>query len=287
MAVGIQKHTIIDLRNLEPRVACLTLDVEQDYGDLLEEPSYDELGYTSNLVDLFKEREIPLTCFVPGSLLATHPSEIEKLTALDVEFELHSYLHLDLQRANTSFEVGRGKEAYRKFFGENPVGYRAQMGVISDDDYKILAMNGFRFDSSIFPSFRPNVFNNLRQPTRPYLLRYYQIVEFPFTVFSGIIRIPIALSYMKLLGRPYFYLLKSFPLPRLIVFDFHLHDLFRLQAADKISFKKLSPMYRTVFRRVYYEEKVNGMRILDEFITLLRHKKYTFLKLTDVYERCR
>ncbi len=284
MALSKEEYTIIDLHNLKQKVVCLTLDVEQDYGELLEEPSYEGLGYISDLVDFFKERNIPLTCFIQGSLFGTHPAEIKNLSTLDVEFELHSYSHPGVEGANTNLEVERGKEAYRKFFGKEPIGYRAPMGVISGGDYKILASHGFKFDSSIFPSIRLNVFNNLGLPTKPYFLPQCQIVEFPFTVFSSVIRIPIALSYIKLLGKPYFYFLKAFPLPDLIVFDFHLHDLFRLSSANRIPFEKFSFLYGRVFRRIYCEGKVNGIHILDEFITMLRKRKYTFLKLMDVYE---
>ncbi|MFC1974503.1 polysaccharide deacetylase family protein [Chloroflexota bacterium] len=284
MPLSKGKYTIIDLHNLKQKVACLTLDVEQDYGELLEEPSYEGLGRISDLVGFFKKRDIPLTCFVQGSLFETHPAEIEKLSALDAEFELHSYSHPGLRGASTEIEIEKGKEAYHKFLGRDPVGYRAPMGVIGRGDYEILASQGFRFDSSVFPSLRPNAFNNLGLPTKPYLVNQFQIVEFPFSVFSSVIRIPIALSYIKLLGKPYFYSLKTFPLPGLIVFDFHLHDLFRLNSANKILLDKFPFLYRRVFKRIYCGEKVNGVHILDEFIKILKKRNYTFLKLIDVYE---
>ena len=168
-----EKYTIIDLHNLKEKVACLTLDVEQDYGDLLDEPSYEGLGYISDLVDFFKERNIPLTCFIQGSLFETHPAEIKKLFALDAEFELHTYSHPCPEEANTKFEVERGEEAYQNFFGKKPVGYRSPLGVIKEGDYTILASHGFGFDSSIFPSIRPNTFNNLRLPIKPYFLDHF------------------------------------------------------------------------------------------------------------------
>jgi len=284
MGLSKEKYTTVSLHNLGKKAACLTLDVEQDYGELLDEPSYEGLGYISDLVEFFKERDIPLTCFVQGSLFETHPAEIKKLFALDAEFELHAYSHPSPREANTEFEVERGEDAYKKFFGKKPVGYRSPLGVISESDYAILASHGFGFDSSVFPSLRPNTFNNLRLPIKPYFLDDFQILEFPLTVFSNIIRIPVALSYIKLLGKPYFYSLRTFPLPKLIIFNFHLHDLFRLSSANQIPLEKFTSLYRRVFRRIYCGEKVNGMHILDEFITILKKRNYTFLKLVDVYE---
>ena len=279
-------YTIIDFLNFEgKKIACLTLDLEQDYGDLLGAPSYKGLEHISHLVDFFKEKAIPLTCFVQGSILETHPEAVEQLSTLDIEFELHSYSHPGPKEMNTMLEIQKGREVYRRFFGEDPLGYRSPLGIInSNKDYGILAANGFKFDSSIFPSLRPGVFNNLRKPTKPYLMNDSKIIEFPFTVFSDVIRIPIALSYLKLLGSPYLYLLKVFNLRNLIVFNFHLHDLFELSSSDKIFLKRTAFVYRRVLKRIYSKRKLNGLALLDKFITILQRKRYGFSKLADVYE---
>lgn len=278
------KNSIIDFSKLSnKKVACLTLDIEQDYGDLLENPSYEGLEHVPELVKILKEKNIPLTCFVQGSLLESHSTQIESFFALDVEFELHSYSHPGSKSINTRFEIEKGREAYRRFFGENPLGYRSPLGIINDQDYEILTANGFKFDSSVFPSLRPGVFNNLRKPTKPYHINGLGITEFPFTVFSDVIRIPIALSYLKLIGKPYIYLLKAFSLPSLIIFCFHLHDLFELSSSNKIPLKEYPLIYRKIFRKIYQERK-SGLLILEEFIKILQKKEYMFLKLIDVYK---
>jgi len=279
-----KKYTILDLNNLKnKRIVCLTLDVEQDYGDLLDEPSYEGLKYIPKLLKFLKEKNIPLTCFVQGFLFEVHPAKIEQLVSLDVEFELHSYSHPGPKEMNTKLEIQRGKEAYRKFFGKNPLGYRSPLGVINGEDYEILASNGFRFDSSIFPSLRPGVFNNLGEPNKPFLINNTEIIEFPFTVFSSVVRVPIALSYIKLIGKSYLYLLRTFNLPTLIIFDFHLHDLFKLDSSDRIPLRKFSFIYRLIFRRIYQYDR-EGLIILDKLITILRERGYSFQKLRDVYE---
>ena len=72
-----KRYTILGLNNFKyKKIACLTLDVEQDYGDLLDEPNYEGLKYIPKLVRFLKERNIPLTCFVKGSLFETHPNEV-------------------------------------------------------------------------------------------------------------------------------------------------------------------------------------------------------------------
>ena len=277
--------TIVDLSGLKmDKLVCLTLDLEQDYGELLDEPCYEGLEHIPSIVNFFRERGIPLTCFVQGSLFETHPAQIEELCTLDVDFELHSYSHPSPKLSNTEFEVEKGKEAYKRFFGKDPVGYRAPLCVINSKDYETLASHEFRFDSSICPSMRPGVFNNFSKPATPYLVDNPRTVEFPLTVLSNIIRIPMGLSYINLLGKSYLRLLKLFPLPNLMIVDFHLHDLFGLSSSNRIPLRKLPFIYRSIFRRIYQARNGKGLDTLDEFITILCNRGYSFSKLIDIYE---
>jgi peptidoglycan/xylan/chitin deacetylase (PgdA/CDA1 family) len=278
-------YAIIDMDKLgRERVVCLTLDLEKDYGEFVDEPSYEGLEHIPDLVGFLKKRCLPLTCFVQGSLLETHRAEIEQLCALGVEFELHSYSHPNPRARDMKFEVERGKQSYINFFNKEPLGYRSPSGVINQADYEILAANRFRFDSSVFPSLRPGTFNNLRKPTTPYLLNKTQIIEFPFAVFSRVVRIPIALSYIKLLGKLWVSFLRMANSPNLVVFGFHLHDLFKLSSSNKIPLDSYSFIYRKILERIYQDQKINGLLLLDEVTAALQSKGYIFLKLADVYE---
>lgn len=284
MTLNNEKYTAIDLANFKKnRIACLTLDVEQDYGHLLDEPSYEALQHLPDLVNLFRERSIPLTCFVQGSLFEIHPSAIEQLSALDVEFEVHTYSHPKPKEMDHEREISEGKEAFTKFWGREPIGYRSASGVVDEKMFAILPRYGFKFDSSVVPSIRPGVFNSLNKPTGPYFLNDCGIAEFPVTVVSNLIRIPISLSYVKLLGKPYFYLLRSSNLPNLIIFSFHLHDLYTLTSSSNIPFERFTLLCRTIFRRIYTGRSDSGMGLLENLITLFSTKGYRFLKLIDVY----
>lgn len=279
-----ESYACIDLGDLkDKKIVCLTLDLEQDYGDLLDELSYDGLEHIPTLVDFLKERKIPLTCFVQGSLFETHPDRINQLAQLDAEFELHSYSHPKPAERNFKFEIGMGKVVYKKFFDEDPIGYRAPLGVIDDEDYKILADEGFKFDSSVFPTIRPGDFNNMAKPTNPYFLNGERMVEFPLAVVSDIVRVPLSLSYVKLIGWPYIRLLKTFNLPNLIVFNIHIHDLFHLNSSKKIPLQNSSFIYRRIFKRIYQKENIDGFDLLNKIITIFETKQYTFLKLIDIY----
>jgi len=263
---------------------CLTLDLEQDYGDLLDKPVYNGLTYIPDLVSRLKDSHVPLTIFVQGSLLENFPNAIERLCKLDVEFELHSYSHLKYKNTNTQYEVVSGKKAYIKYFGKNPKGYRFPSGIFNHNDYAILAMNGFQFDSSVFPSVRPGAFNNLNMPIKPYYLVEHKIVELPFTVFSRFVRIPIALSYIKLLGWPYLELLKLSPLPNVIIFNFHMHDLFTLPTASNLNIKESSLLNRNIYKRIYQQKRNDGFVLLERVIAMFQARKYDFMKLEAIYD---
>jgi len=265
------------------KTACLTLDLEQDFAGLLERPSYEGLGHLPELIALLRAKGTPLTCFVQGSLLETHWQQVSQLYELDIEFGLHSYSHPAPGKMNFEFEISTGRETYRNVFGCYPAAYRSPMGFVNEECFRLLAENGFKYDSSIFPSFRPGVFNNLRSPIKPFLVNESGVVEFPCAVLSSFIRIPVSLSYIKLMGKPYWFLLKTMKLPNLIVSGFHLHDLFQLSSAAEIPLINYSPIHRAVLQREYLREK-SGMFLLEKLIDMLGQKGYTFVKLRDVYD---
>ena len=278
-----QKYKEVDISPLpNNKRLCLTLDLEQDYGDLFDKPSYDGLSYVSDLISFVKEKDIPLTVFVQGSLLEKFPNAIEQLTKLDVEFELHSYSHLRYKNTNTKYEVETGKKAFNRFFGKNPRGYRFPSGIFNNEDYSILSANGFQFDSSVFPSIRPGAFNNISMPTGPYYLEEDKIVELPFTVISRYLRIPVALSYIKLLGWPYLELIKSSTLPGLIIFNFHMHDLFALPRASTFNNEKFSLLNRVIFKRTYQQKRNEGFLLLERMTSIFQERNYNFVKLNAI-----
>jgi peptidoglycan/xylan/chitin deacetylase (PgdA/CDA1 family) len=272
-----------DLLN-KNKVVCLTLDLEQDHAGLLEKPAYDGLKQISMVTSFLKERNIPLTVFVQGSLLETHPEAIKQLSVIDSEFELHSYSHGAYNSANTKYEIERGLKAYNSFFNANPRGYRFPCGVFNQDDYRILNDHGLKFDSSVFPSIRPNAFNNLNLPVRPYYLNDYKVMEFPFSVFSNIVRVPLALSYFKLFGWPYLNLIKTPFLPRFVLFNFHMHDLFTLPSSYLVTKNEASLLSRVVYRRIYPQKRNNGFGLFKQLVSFFVDRDYRFSRLDTIYD---
>lgn len=277
------KFKMVDMdKILNQKIVCLTLDFEQDHGGLLDKPSYEGFCNIDPLLNFLKSRRIPLTCFVQGSLFDTHPEEVEKFSEIKTEYELHTYQHQEYQEIDHSFEIKKGRKSFKNYFGRDPLAYRSQAGIISDELFSILVKENFKFDSSIIPSIRPGVYNGIKCPVSPHFLCDSQILEFPVSVYSPFFRIPISLSYLKLLGKPYYNLLKISKLPNLIVFGFHLHDLQPLKASQQIPFEKFAFHHRMAFKRVYSN---NGMNLFKTFIDMLLEREYSFLTLNNVYEK--
>jgi hypothetical protein len=263
----------------------LTLDLEQDYGDILNVPRYEGFSQVDRLTDLLGKKNLPLTCFVQGSLFNSHPMVIRQLNSLKTEFGLHSYSHPRPVNMNHEYEISEGRKTYIKYFKKEPLAYRSPSGVICNDMFDVLSKYSFVIDSSIFPSLRPGgYFNSLDKPVKPYLLKNKVTVEFPISVFSKIIRVPITLSYIKLLDKPYFSALKLSKLPNLINFDFHLHDLANLTTYKEIPFSYYSSIYQAIFRKIYRNKNErHGFKLLENVINMFSMKKYEFLTLMDVY----
>ena len=165
----------------DERIACLTLDLENDW--YFNEPGYDHLTfeYIDDFITLIDNLNIPVTFFVVGKTIERFPKIIKKFDeALDCEFHLHSYQHDTSKSYDFRTEVQDGKDAFEAHFGYEPDGYRAPQGKIYPEEFAILEEEGFTFDSSIFPSYRPGVYSNLDKPLAPYRPRgTEELIEVP------------------------------------------------------------------------------------------------------------
>jgi hypothetical protein len=268
-------------RFAQKRIACVTLDLEQDYGHLghfLDKPTYEAFSALGRLTDLLLSAKIPLTCFVQGSLFESHPYLIDQMAPLKAEFEVHTYTHPPPQTIDHAYEIEKSCEVYRDFFGKDPQGYRTPSGMVSDQLFSLLPDYPFKFDSSVVPSARPGVYNSLDKPIVPYFIGDSDVIEFPSAVYSNTLRIPISLSYLKLLGNPAMWFMEFSSLPNVVIFSFHLHDLMILDSLKKIP---AACTERLIFHRIYMRN--DGFEMLGNVIALLRRKGYEFFKMDNLY----
>ncbi|WP_312907210.1 polysaccharide deacetylase family protein [Natronosalvus caseinilyticus] len=257
-------------------IACMTLDLEEDWcipGDESPNPTFD---HVDDYIALIEQLDVPISVFVVGVTIENYPGIVERLRwELDAEFHLHSYQHDMTKSYEFETEIQRGVAAFESHFGEPPRGYRAPQGNIVQGEWAELERAGFEFSSSVFPSYRPGVYNNIRAPLTPYVpTEVDRLLEIPFAAVPGL-RIPISQNYLKLLGRPYLSLLKHVPLPTPLVYDSHLQDFWRTEFHDHLPQPKRTLMTRNMDRSV---------DILTEFVSTLRRNGYTFEKVSDLYE---
>lgn len=268
----------IDLSWPREQTFYLTIDYECDYGTALTENTYEALEHTQEFVDIVERLGIPVTVFIQTEVLEEAPEQVERLRVADgpVSFHPHSHTHRPRSSADIETELRVSAETYTEFFGSDPVGYRFPNGNVRPQDYRLLEEYGFEFDASVFPSWRPGHFDNSDAATNPQYLTEYDLYEIPFTVYSDRFRVPTALSYCRLLGRPFTELLCRRP-PRTVVFNIHMHDL-----VNTASFDQLSPAYRAVYAR-----NTSGLSMLESVLLRFAEQDYRFERLDDLYESLR
>ena len=238
------------------------LDLEQDYGRI---ESYLAFKNIDGLIDLFKKYNLKLTVFVTGKIIQQKPEIIEKIDEnIDCEFHLHSYRHeinKKLTPEEREADFKKAVEAYRKYFGKSPTGWRSPCGNITQEEIGWLKKEGFLFSSSFIPTYRPGLFNNLRQSDKPF---FYPngLLEIPLTSLP-LIKMPFSLSYFQLLSWPISnFLIKNKKSPCHIIFNFHLHNLSKLDNIKQLKIR---------FRLGYLKNQNDGFKILEKFIkTVMR-----------------
>lgn len=219
------------------KLACLTLDMEPDYGDpdghirLLENPDYFE-RYT----DIINKHGAKVTVFTVTSLFERFGDHFERLRQrIPLEYAAHSHSH-DPHNAASRDEVEKSARVMKRVNGSGPLGYRAPYGQITKEGLGHLLDFGYHYDASVYPSIRPGKFGyaNLRMPNSPFRITRgdESLFEFPFTSLSGV-RIVFGLSYVKLLGWGiYSTLWRVFGLPDVALALSHPHDFYFHQLAE-------------------------------------------------------
>ena len=256
----------------------LTLDLENDW--YFDEPGYDHLtlAHIDDFIGLINGLDVPLSIFVVGRTLEQYPAVIDRLrTELDAEFHLHSYSH-ELTERSFSEDLSSGIAAFEDHFGMAPIGYRAPYGRIDAENLETLASEGFLFDSSIFPSYRPGVYRNLDTPLEPYAPDSApDLLEIPVGVLRGL-RVPLSQNYLKLFGQPLLGLFSERLLPNTVVYNVHLQDLYRTESHDKLDGVKSWIMERNLDR---------SPELLAKSLQRLRSSGYEPVAMSTVYERNR
>lgn len=255
------------------KYCCLTFDLEPDCGGRFD--TLDSLDCVDEIVDLVRELDVSLTIYVTGRIFECKPQVIEAFASLPrVEFGVHAYSHR-IGLADSSEEIRMGIEAYRKFFGRNPFGYRAPQGRISKNDLAIIKSEGVNYDSSVFPACLPGRYYNLFYPNYPFRHHESGLLEIPITALWPF-PIPLGLGYLRLLGKNnVMWIFSVIRLPNIVVIVFHLHDLILSRNTEK-----LSGLWKWFYRYNVHQ----GKDVLCWVIEYFKKHGYAFHLAQDIAE---
>ncbi len=225
------------------------------------------------LLDLFDTYGIKATFFINGRDTDRSPESADlarEAFRKGHEIANHGYEHLPFltraPREQVEEEIKRGEEAIERLIGEKPVGFRAPDWNITPLVMEVLEERGYRYDSSVLPTFHRFLFqflhwknNNYRRhptlgspwtqmlaPLTPYhpggspgRLGAKRIIELPLTV-SPMLRVPFwGTSFMKFGRKSLDSILSSTKRAGLGYFNFLMHGI-DLVAPEEIGDPRLA-----------------------------------------------
>jgi polysaccharide deacetylase family protein (PEP-CTERM system associated) len=137
-------------------------------------PSRVEFG-TRRILELLARHGSTATCFVVGWVAERHPQLVKEIVAAGHEVASHSYMHrrvTTLTPEQFREDLRRSRDVLEQVAGERVLGYRApSFSIVPGVDWAwdILAEEGFTYDSSAFPIWRPG-YGNPDAPRDPYVM---------------------------------------------------------------------------------------------------------------------
>lgn len=170
----------------------MTIDLEPD----LRSANCKSMGLViPKLLDLFDDRKIKATFFTVTSLLEKYESEIKEI-AKKHEIASHSQTHQWLNNSNAEFEIKESKKKLEEY-GIKCAGFRAPGFIVTKNHFDLLKKYDYKYDSSL-GVFLPGRYCNPGLPSKPFLKKKYNLLEFPMPTFIYP-AINSGLSYLKLI----------------------------------------------------------------------------------------
>ena len=179
-----------------------TVDVEdffqvQAFASVVDRARWDEFSprveqNTRKLLGLLEERDVKGTFFVLGWVAERFPGLVREIAQGGHEVASHGWSHrLIYEQTREVFqeETHRGKALLEDQVQQPVLGYRAATYSITKQSLwalDVLAEEGFRYDSSIFPMHHDH-YGIPDAPTEPYMLTTpsgARLAEFPISVFK-------------------------------------------------------------------------------------------------------
>jgi peptidoglycan/xylan/chitin deacetylase (PgdA/CDA1 family) len=258
------------------RLAAFSIDIEPDYGGFFGS-SYKAIEEGEDLdsfMDALAAEALPVTLFITGDLLENHEADAARISRMGTELQVHSHSH-PRPPHDVVDEATRAYRSFEGFYGRPPSGYRSPFGYIRDEYMDGLSGLGYRYDSSLFPTFRPGRFSNLDRSLHPE--RHPSgLWEIPLGCFA-LTRLVFSVGYLKFFGPALFRLMLGLcGIPDILVIDSHMHDFI-----PTTLYGELPPAARVRYGRHMHD----GRDLLLGFVSLLRASGFEFVTLSFIADR--
>jgi polysaccharide deacetylase family protein (PEP-CTERM system associated) len=179
-----------------PVVNSLSIDVEEYYHATVFQEAVSGVtaglpsrvvASTERVLELLSTCQVKATFFVLGEVALAHPGIVRRIAQDGHEVACHGYDHtLVSRRTPKEFraEIRRAKALLENLGGQPVIGYRAPSFSIGPAErwaYAILADEGFRYDSSVYP-IRHDRYGDRVAPRFPYEIwrnGHETLMEFP------------------------------------------------------------------------------------------------------------
>src|SRR3989344_3648981 len=145
---------------------------------------------------------VPATFFCTAEFVFKYPSCVRRLLAEGHEVALHGASHGHTYHLMPPEEAGNilrnAKDDVERLLGTHIAGFRGPR--MSRPPYAVLHKCGFRYDSSLHPTYVPGRYNHLRAPRRVHTAD--GVLVMPVSV-APVLRLPFSWLWFRLLGIRY------------------------------------------------------------------------------------
>jgi hypothetical protein len=214
------------------------------------------------VLDLLDQNEIKATFFTTASFALEYPKIIKKISKKH-EIASHNLNHLTSKYDEE--KINKSKKIIEKIINKKIIGFR--MPRLQKVDYSSLLKLGFKYDSSILPTYIPGRYNNYSKKRK--MTRNNGIIEVPIST-TPLIKVPLSWIFFRFFGLNYAKLVTIFCTknPGFVNLFFHPWE-----------FNDLSNL-----KIPFYIKKNSGdklLKMLKKYIIWCKKKKYKFSTIND------
>jgi len=188
---------------------CLTFDLElwpvpSDYRvPFSRDTSRLVVSGVKRILSLLERHNARSTFFISGAFLDAYPGLVSDIAGSAIEVAAHGNAHVDYSLLSGDAIFDDAASVTRKIkdlFGVRPFGFRAPRCRLRPELVSALFSLGYRYDSSLHPTFIPGNYNHLGMPAVPFLFSN-GLAELPIS--TGVFRIPLSWCFFRNLGLPW------------------------------------------------------------------------------------